>query len=74
MLKKVVEFLTYHEKNKLKEVSMPLTSSDMKTVLGDFDAKLLVSVAGRALLPRPGAGLTLLTRPHRTCRARCWWT
>ena len=73
-LKKVAEFMTYHEKKKLSEFAVPLTSSDMHKVLGDFDAKLLVSVAGPALLPRPGAGLTLLTRPRRTCRASCCWT
>jgi hypothetical protein len=74
VLKKVAEFMTYHEKKKLTEFAVPLTSSDMQKVLGEFDAKLLVSVVGVGVLPRPGAGLTLLTRPRRTCRASCCWT
>ncbi len=50
VLKKVVEFLAYHEKTPVVDFEKPLQSTDMEQILGSFDAQFMVRRGALRLL------------------------
>jgi hypothetical protein len=50
VLKKVVDFLAYHEKTPVLDFEKPLQSSNMEQILGSWDATFMVRRGALRLL------------------------